>query len=73
MHGHSELLQFFGYEHLPVHLQDVSRRFHALAMWIVSEISESSEREMALRKLLEAKDCAVRAEIMRLRPTAANA
>ena len=55
------LLQFFAYEHLPAHLQAVSKPFGDLARQIVSELPSNPERTVALRKLLEAKDCAVRA------------
>lgn len=55
------LLQFFQYDHLPAHLQDVSRPFCELADHIVTMLPSNPERTVALRKLLEAKDCAVRA------------
>lgn len=55
------MLQFFKYEHLPVALQNVSRPFGVLAEQIVAELPMNPERTVALRKLLEAKDCAVRA------------
>lgn len=55
------LLQFFAYDHLPVHLRDVSRPFGELAALIVQTLPRNPERTTALRKLLEAKDCAVRA------------
>jgi hypothetical protein len=54
-------LQFFAYAHLPAHLQDVSRPFSALAEQIAGSLPANPERTVALRKLLEAKDCAVRA------------
>jgi len=54
-------LQFFRYSHLPIPLREVSKPFADLAHLIVGELPDNSEREMALRKLLEAKDCAVRA------------
>jgi hypothetical protein len=57
------LLKFFAYEHLPEHLQEVSRQFAALAEWITGELPQTPERTVALRKLLEAKDCAVRARL----------
>lgn len=53
--------QFFAYEHLPAHLQDVSRPFGELAQRIVDTLPRNPERTVALRKLLEAKDAAVRA------------
>lgn len=55
------MLQFFHYEHLPEHLRDVSQPFCELANHIVNSLPRNPERTVALRKLLEAKDCAVRA------------
>jgi len=57
------MLQFFEYLHLPPHLQDASQPFCVLAETIVRTLPRNSERTVALRKLLEAKDCAVRALI----------
>ena len=54
------LMQFFEYSHLPPHLQDISKRFGELAEYIVRELPRNPERTVALRKLLESKDCAVR-------------
>lgn len=56
-----KLLQFFAYEHLPEHLRAVSAPFGQLAKSLVETLPENSERTVAMRKLLEAKDCAVRA------------
>lgn len=53
-------MQFFSYEHLPLKLQEVSKPFSVLASEIVEECPRNQERTVALRKLLEAKDCAVR-------------
>lgn len=58
------ILQFFEYRHLPEHLQIVSRPFGLLAGDIVSNLPRNPERTVALRKLLEAKDAAVRARLM---------
>jgi hypothetical protein len=55
------MLQFFVFGHLPPHLQDISRPFRDLAANIVNKLPSNPERTVALRKLLEAKDCAVRA------------
>lgn len=55
------LIQYFRYEHLPAYLQNVSKPFCELACKIDSELPTNLEKAMALRKLLEAKDCAVRA------------
>jgi hypothetical protein len=62
--GEEPLLQFFAYTHLPNELQLISSRFHRLAIEIVAALPRNPERTVALRKLLEAKDCAVRARIM---------
>ena len=55
------MMQFFAYEHLPPHLQAVSKLFGDLAKQIVETLPQNAERTAGLRKLLEAKDCAVRA------------
>ena len=55
------MLQFFAYQHLPEHLQAASKPFADLAQTIVDTLPSNPERTVALRKLLEAKDCAVRA------------
>jgi hypothetical protein len=57
------MLKWFHYEHLPTHLQVVSKPFGELAQLIVSTIQVGPERTVALRKLLEAKDAAVRAVV----------
>ena len=54
------LLQFFAYKHLPPTLQDVSEPFCSMAYRIVETLRRNTERTVCLRKLLEAKDCAVR-------------
>lgn len=55
------MLQFFTYTHLPEHLAKVSLPFCQLAEEICATLPGNPERTVALRKLLEAKDCAVRA------------
>lgn len=57
------ILQFFAYDHLPQPLQSVSKPFGDLARQLVDELPRNPERTVALRKLLEAKDAAVRALI----------
>ena len=59
------LIQFFGYAHLPSHLQEYSKPFSDLADWIIKTLPRNPERTVALRKLLEAKDCAVRAKLFK--------
>lgn len=58
------LIQFFGYEHLPKgNMQDVSQLFSILAHTLHQVLPRNPESTVAFRKLLEAKDCAVRATI----------
>ena len=57
------ILQFFEYKHLPEHLQEVSKPFADLANDVLMKLPSNSERSAGLRKLLEAKDCAVRAKL----------
>lgn len=59
----TDFLRFFDYEHLPEKLQAVSKPFHALAHVAVALLPICAERTVALRKLLEAKDAAVRAAL----------
>lgn len=54
------LMKFFNYEHLPEHLQAISKPFHDLAVEMCDKMECNAEGVTALRKLLEAKDCAVR-------------
>lgn len=54
------MLQFFKYSHLPTNLQLVSKPFGDLAQSLVDTLPHNPERTVALRKLLESKDCAVR-------------
>lgn len=56
------LLGFFAFEHLPEHLAAVSEPFALLAETVASG-PQNAETTTALRKLLEAKDCAVRAQL----------
>ncbi|RJT42108.1 hypothetical protein D3227_04905 [Mesorhizobium waimense] len=57
------MLQFFAYDHLPPTMKEVSRPFGAMAENMVKTLPRNPERTVALRKLLEAKDAAVRAFI----------
>ena len=59
------ILQFFAFDHLPPHLAAVSGQFCDLAYSIVATLPRNPERTVALRKLLEAKDAAVRAKLFK--------
>jgi hypothetical protein len=54
------VLKFFAYAHLPPKLQAISMPFFELAK-VVAQSADNPEVTVALRKLLEAKDAAVRA------------
>jgi hypothetical protein len=55
------IMQFFAHAHLPPHLAAISAPFGKLADDIIATCPRNPERTVALRKLLEAKDAAVRA------------
>ncbi len=57
------ILKYFKFEHLPEHLKEISRPFSEMAHQMVATLPRNPERSAGLRKLLEAKDCAVRAMI----------
>lgn len=57
------VLNFFKYDHLPPTLQAVSRPFRELAYSLADKAPASPETTVALRKLLESKDAAVRASL----------
>ena len=75
MSAREHILQFFTFAHLPPTLAAVSRPFAVLAHDMVGEpldgvtadparaLPRNPERTVALRKLLESKDAAVRAFI----------
>lgn len=60
-----EIMKFFAYEHLPEHLQKTSKPIGDLAEHMQSSINPSAELNAGLRKLLEAKDCFVRAALQK--------
>lgn len=55
------IMKHFAFEHLPPHLRDTSMKFGALAKVLEFEVPNGPEKSAGLRKLLEAKDCFVRA------------
>lgn len=57
------MLKWFKFDHLPEHLQSASARFWDCACGLVAATQPGPERTVALRKLLEAKDAAVRATL----------
>lgn len=62
MSDNEHIMQFFAFEHLARQdLRDASQPFCELARHVVETLPRNPERTVALRKLLEAKDAAVRA------------
>lgn len=57
------ILRFFAWQHLPDHLKGVSRDCADLAMAMAATLPFDAETSAGLRKLLEAKDCFVRAAL----------
>lgn len=57
------LMKYFKNDHLPKHLKVVSEKFSEVARYIEVMLPECAESSAALRKLLESKDCAVRAAL----------
>lgn len=57
------ILRYFKYDHLPAPLQAVSKPFCEMATSIALGPTSGPETTTALRKLLEAKDCYVRAHL----------
>lgn len=59
-----QILRFFEYKHLPSGLQAISQPFHTLAHDLAEDTRlDGPELTVALRKLLESKDAAVRAAL----------
>ena len=59
----SPIMKYFESAHLPALLARVSKPVGALAALMDSSLPDSAEKSAGLRKLLEAKDCFVRAKL----------
>ncbi|QLO03737.1 hypothetical protein HV141_09410 [Citrobacter freundii] len=59
----SPIMKYFAYQHLPEHLQDVSKPIGDLATLMDESLPDGAEKSAGLRKLLEAKDALVRAKL----------
>ena len=56
-------IRYFEFAHLPSHLQAVSKPIGELAQKLEAELPDGPEKSAGMRKLLEAKDCFVRAAL----------
>lgn len=56
-------MKYFEYAHLPPHLAEVSKPIGELAKQMDAALPDGPEKSAGLRKLLEAKDCFVRAKL----------
>lgn len=65
--GTQHFAALFEHEHLPAHLAEISRPFAELADHLVARLQDGPELSAGLRKLVEAKDCAVRARVLESR------
>lgn len=59
----NSILKYFEYTHPPEKLQAVSKPLGDLAQWVEMNIPDGPEKSAGMRKLLEAKDCFVRARL----------
>lgn len=57
------IMRYFNCNHLPEPLYSVSQKFYAMAHSMNNELPDGTEKSVALRKLLESKDAAVRAAL----------
>lgn len=58
-----QIARYFAYDHLPSHLQAPSEACAELAEQMIAGLPDGPELTTGLRKLLEAKDCFVRASL----------
>lgn len=58
-----QLARYFAFAHLQMPLREVSKHFAKLALLMLDNLPRNAERTAGLRKLIEAKDCAVRAAL----------
>jgi hypothetical protein len=59
----STTIKYFAYSHLPEKFQFVSKQVCTLAELMEEILPDGPEKSAGMRKLLEAKDCFVRAAI----------
>ena len=63
MSGKHRMLKWFSSDHLPLELKNIVNKFEYLAHQLDCTMEDGTEKSAGMRKLLEAKDCFVRAKI----------
>ena len=58
-----DIYKYFHYDHLPENLQEISKPVAELAEFMALTLPDGPEKSAGMRKLLEAKDCFVRANL----------
>ena len=59
----NEIMKHFKFDHLPLNLKEISLPCCNLALTMEDQLPDCDEKAIGLRKLLEAKDCFVRASL----------
>lgn len=57
------IMKYFAFKHFPEHLQEISLPFYNIAHTLDKQLPDGPEKIAGLRKLLEVKDCMVRAAL----------
>lgn len=59
----NDIMKHFVFDHLPIHLQAISLPICNTALTMDRGLKDCAEKSAGMRKLLEAKDCFVRAAL----------
>lgn len=62
-HRPAPIIKYFESSHLPDHLAEISKTLKVVAVGLDQTLPDGPEKSAGLRKLLEAKDCFVRAAL----------
>jgi hypothetical protein len=68
----STTIKYFSYSRLPIALQEVSKPLSELAQLMEDTLPDGAEKSAGMRKLLEAKDCFVRAKLDKIQTEKEN-
>lgn len=59
----AKILRYFSYNHLSDKVRGIAQEFYAFADDMDAKLPDCAEKSAGLRKLLEAKDCMIRAKL----------